>query len=572
MTIRRRFTISFSGIMAMFALNAGVYMWSNARRSVAMDELRNAITRQMLLNSVQLTFNDAQKQIGVMSQVATEAGAEGISDTERKAFSNRLSSAEAKIGEFRGLMRETPTVIAFQDSFGRLATSWRVFYNNFGVNQTKAIEELAIRGDPLSRQVIEELMPRVQAEENQRAESASNNFREASRISDDITLSVFIISTIVALIAAGLIARDVSRGLTALKAGAAALGAGDLDYRIRLNKQDELGDLANAFDQMSSHLAAARQDLTAAHLKEKQRSEDLANALDELKKTQDRLVVQQKLASLGTLTAGIAHEIKNPLNFVTNFAEILKSLIEDMRVSLNSQKQRIDPAEMEFIDETMRDMETNAAKIREHGKRADDIVRGMLMHSRGQGGEIQPADLNSLVSEYVKLAYHGLRAQDINFNVTIEEDYDASIGEVSVWPHDLSRVILNIANNGAYSADQKAKNPHVTGFKPILKVSTRRLAKSAEIRIRDNGDGIPKGIREKIFEPFFTTKPTGSGTGLGLSMSYEIVVQQHGGQIRVESQPGEYAEFIITLPLGVTLPVNQGAPAGAATLPARTNV
>jgi signal transduction histidine kinase len=547
MTIRRRFTLSFLGIMALFAFNAGVYVWSNARRSVAVEDLRRAITRQTLLSSIQLTFNDAQKQIGVLSQVASEAGAAGATPAEKAQFASQLDGARNNLAAFRILLQDTPTVVEFEKSFKDLSASWRVFYDNFGVNQTKAITELAIRGDPLTRLIAENLMPRVQTEETQRAESASQNFQTASRISDRITFSIFIVSTIVALIAAWLIARDITRGLTALKAGAAALGAGDLAYRISLNQQDELGDLASAFNDMSHRLGTAREQLTAAHDEEKRKGEALATALEELKKTQDRLLVQQKLASLGTLTAGIAHEIKNPLNFVTNFAEILRSLIGDLRASIASQKGVMDPDEVAFIEETLDDVGVNAAKIQEHGKRADDIVKGMLMHSRGQRGQIQPTNLNSLIPEYVKLAYHGLRAQDINFNVTIEEDYDPTIPVMNLVPHDLSRVILNIANNGAFAADQKAKRAG-GNFKPTLRIATLNLDDHVEIRMRDNGDGIPEEIRQKIFEPFFTTKPAGSGTGLGLSMSYEIVVQQHGGQIRVESEPGQYAEFIIALP------------------------
>jgi signal transduction histidine kinase len=546
-TIRRRFTVSFLGIMAMFAFNAGVYVWSNQRRAVAVEELQRAITRQTLLSSIQLAFNDAQKQIGVLSQVATAQDAAGATPGERAQFSAQLTTAQSNIAAFRSLLKDTPTIVDFQNSFRNLAASWRIFYDNFGINQAKAVTELAMRADPLSRHIVQDLLPRVQSEENRRAEAAGENFRSASRISDQITFSIFIVSAIVALIAAWLIARDVALGLTALKAGATAIGAGDLHHRINLNQKDELGDLAQAFDDMSAHLGAAREQLTTAHNQEKRKSEDLAVALEELKKTQDKLLVQQKLASLGTLTAGIAHEIKNPLNFVTNFAEILKSLVADIRTSLVSQKDRVDPDEYTFMEETLDDVTTNAAKIREHGKRADDIVKGMLMHSRGQKGQIQPTNLNSLVAEYVKLAYHGLRAQDVNFNLTIEEDYDKTIPEMNLVPHDISRVILNIANNGAFAADQKARREG-RQFKPTLRITTRNQANEVEIRMRDNGDGIPQSIRQKVFEPFFTTKPAGSGTGLGLSMSYEIVVQQHRGQIRVESEPGQFAEFIITLP------------------------
>ena len=547
MTIRRRFILSFLGIMTLFAFNAGVYVWSNGRRSAAVEDLRRAIQRQVLLSSVQLTVNDTQKQIGVLSQVASEAGAVGVSPAEKAQLAEQLGTAEKNVIAFRKLSGQSAIVAEFAETFEALSASWRVFYDNFGVNQTKAISELAIRAEPLSRSVIQELMPRLQVEQNQLAESAGENFRTASRISDQITFATLFFSAILALAVMWLVARDIARGLKALKEGAAKVGAGDLEYRIALLQRDELGDVARAFDDMSGHLGAARGQLTDAHEQEKRKGEALAIALEELKKTQDRLLVQQKLASLGALTAGIAHEIKNPLNFVTNFAEILKSLIADLRSSVNSQKSHMDPREFEFIEDTLGDIEVNATKIREHGKRADDIVKGMLMHSRGQRGQMQATNLNSLISEYVKLAYHGLRAQDINFNVTIDEDYDPEIPPLNVVPHDLSRVILNIANNGAFAADQKAKQC-IPGFRPTLRVSTRNLESQVEIRLRDNGNGISEDIRQKIFEPFFTTKPAGSGTGLGLSMSYEIVVQQHGGQIRVESEPGEYAEFIITIP------------------------
>ena len=548
MTIRRRFSLSFLGILTLFAFNVAVYSWSSQKRAAAVDDLRRAIQRQVLLSSVQLTLNDTQKHVSVLSQVATEAAASGASPADKAQFGKQLADAQASITDFRQLLNDhSPAVDDFASAFSQLSASWLVFYDNFGVNQTKAIAELAVRADPLSQRVIEDLMPKLQAEENQRANSASSNFHRSARISDQITFTIFLVSSAVALVLAFFLSRQMTGGLSALKAGAQALGGGDLGYRISLPGKDEMAELAVAFNEMGSSLHAAREELTQAHEAEIRKSDELTQALQQLKKAQDQLVVQQKMASLGTLTAGIAHEIKNPLNFVTNFAEISTTLVADIRDSLDSQKARIDPKELDYIQETLTDLDQNVAKIREHGKRADGIVKGMLMHSRGQRGQVQPVNLNSLVAEYVKLAYHGMRAQDINFNVTIEEDYDPGIPTMNVVTHDLSRVILNIANNACYAANAKAR---LVGndFKPTLRVTTRNGNEQVEIRIRDNGDGISEEIRQKIFEPFFTTKPTGSGTGLGLSMSYEIVVQEHKGQLRVDSRPGEYAEFIITLP------------------------
>jgi signal transduction histidine kinase len=210
-------------------------------------------------------------------------------------------------------------------------------------------------------------------------------------------------------------------------------------------------------------------------------------------------------------------------------------------------RERIEPKAVENILDLLDDLEKTTSKIQEHGKRADAIVRNMLMHSRGQAGDRQITNVNSLLSEYVKLAYHGMRAQNVDFNVTIQEDLDSSIEPISVVAHDLSRVFLNIGNNACYAAYEKRRRLGPT-FSPIVRVSTKNLGSSVQIGIRDNGSGIPEQIKERIFEPFFTTKPTGSGTGLGLSISYDIIVQQHNGQIRVDSEAEQYTEFVITLP------------------------
>jgi signal transduction histidine kinase/ligand-binding sensor domain-containing protein len=276
-------------------------------------------------------------------------------------------------------------------------------------------------------------------------------------------------------------------------------------------------------------------------------AQELAAKNDELVKTQEQLVMQEKLASLGSLTAAIAHEIKNPLNFVNNFAELSKELTQILKQDFGKQKDKIDPDSVQNIDDLLTDLEHNVTKITEHGKRADGIVRGMLLHSQGKSGERLSTDINILLDEYVHLAYHGLRAQDVSLNVSIKTDYDKSIGEIMVVPQNISRVFLNVINNACYAANEKKKKVPPP-FTPTVTVCSKNLDDKVEIRVRDNGIGIPKENLDKIFNPFFTTKPTGKGTGLGLSLSYDIVVKEHSGELKVESVAGEYSEFIIILP------------------------
>jgi signal transduction histidine kinase/ligand-binding sensor domain-containing protein len=278
-----------------------------------------------------------------------------------------------------------------------------------------------------------------------------------------------------------------------------------------------------------------------------ERTSELQRTLDNLKDTQNQLILSEKMASLGQLTAGIAHEIKNPLNFITNFAVLSHDLTMDLRKELAAERTHVDPNRAKEIEEVLNDLEQNVNKINEHGKRADSIVRGMLLHSRGKSGERQDTDLNALLAEYANLAYHGMRAQDQSFNVKIITDLDPTIGNVRVVPQDLSRAFLNIVNNACYAANDKRRQV-ANGFSPEVHVSAKNLGENVEIRIRDNGNGIPLAIREKVFNPFFTTKPAGVGTGLGLSLSYDIITQVHGGELSLKTEDGKFTEFIITLP------------------------
>jgi signal transduction histidine kinase len=283
--------------------------------------------------------------------------------------------------------------------------------------------------------------------------------------------------------------------------------------------------------------------------------EELQNALNELKSTQTQLIHAEKMASLGELTAGIAHEIQNPLNFVNNFSEVSNELIDEM----NEEFQKGDIKEGFAIAD---DIKQNLEKINHHGKRAGDIVKGMLQHSRTSPGQKQPTDINALADEYLRLAYHGLRAKDKSFNADFKTDFNPNLPKINVIPQDIGRVLLNLINNAFYAVAERQKN--LTGFqnlsgleetyKPTVTVSTKNLGERIEISVKDNGNGIPEEIKNKIFQPFFTTKPTGQGTGLGLSLSYDIV-KAHGGELKLETKEGEGlpagevgTEFIIILP------------------------
>jgi len=275
------------------------------------------------------------------------------------------------------------------------------------------------------------------------------------------------------------------------------------------------------------------------------RTKELSLSLEDLRTAQDRLVQTEKLASLGQLTAGIAHEIKNPLNFVNNFSALSGELIDELNDVLKSAP--LDDKVREEIDELTHMLKGNLEKVVQHGKRADSIVKNMLLHSREGSGEHRPADINAIVEESLNLAYHGARAEKSGFNITLQRDLDPAAGMIDLYPQEITRVFLNLIGNGFYAAT-KRKESGEEGFEPLLTASTKNLGNKVEIRIRDNGTGIPLEVKEKMFNPFFTTKPAGEGTGLGLSMSHDIVVKQHGGKIDVDTEPGVFTEFIITLP------------------------
>ncbi|HBN08879.1 MAG TPA: hypothetical protein DD435_09605, partial [Cyanobacteria bacterium UBA8530] len=374
-----------------------------------------------------------------------------------------------------------------------------------------------------------------------------------------ISFGAFLIFSILAY----LLVSRISKPLGTLSRFAVALAENDFKPlpehqaaidRIAAERRDEIGTLASSVISMQTalgdYLETIRRYNQELEHKVAERTEELhckngalQDSLDKLKETQNQLIVQEKLASLGALTAGIAHEIKNPLNFVNNFSKLSKDLLQELQEEI-AKKEGGDPEEISAL---IGDLTLNMSKIAEHGARADRIVKGMLQHARNNTGERQKTDLNGLLDEYVNLGYQGMRGQDSSFNLTFEKSYDPNVGLVNVVPQDFSRVVLNLVNNACYALQEKAKKQGEK-YVPLLKVTSLGKDDLVEIRIRDNGSGIPRSVLDQIFNPFFTTKPAGDGTGLGLSISYDIVTQGHGGTFAVDSQEGEFTEFLITLP------------------------
>jgi two-component system NtrC family sensor kinase len=299
-------------------------------------------------------------------------------------------------------------------------------------------------------------------------------------------------------------------------------------------QQQELRRINERKDELEAMVAARTAEIT-------QQKNELQETVKELQATQAQLIQQEKLASLGELTAGIAHEIQNPLNFVNNFSEVSMELIEEM-------EEEMAKGDMEEANAIAADIKQNLEKIRHHGKRADGIVKGMLQHSRASSNIKEPTNLNTIADEYFRLAYHGLRAKDKSFNAELVANLDPNLPLINIVPQDVGRVLLNMFTNAFYAVHQKQKT--IGGdFKPRVEVSTKVIGKEVEVIVRDNGSGIPDAIKDKIMQPFFTTKPAGEGTGLGLSLSYDIIVKAHKGHINIESKEGEGTAFIITLPL-----------------------
>ena len=394
--------------------------------------------------------------------------------------------------------------------------------------------------------------------------AANANVQEATRASTQailtgrtLLLAISAVSIGGALLISWLyIWRSLLRRLQTLSSWMRQMARGDLEAKVDIGGRDEVADMAAALEVFRRHaLEVQRLNLVERLAEELQgKNEELETVLADLRRAQDQIVMREKLAALGELTAGVAHEIRNPLNFVNNFSEVSEELLAEVQEILQEAGGELNADQQGLIQDIFQDLTSNLERIRTHGKRADRIVHDMLTMGRGGGGH-QPTDINNLLDEYANLAYHSARATNPDFQLALHRDFDPNVGEIEAIPHDLGRVFLNMVANACHATNDRrlageAPESSAEGYTPSLWLSTRRGENHVEIRLRDNGAGIPADVIDKIFNPFFTTKPTDQGTGLGLAISNDIV-RQHGGAISVQSEPGQFTEMTIELPIAL---------------------
>ena len=495
--------------------------------------VKNANSASKHFGDLKYWITDSAKTLFVRSQQNADA-AKARLDLDLKAIAPVDPAGVAAIGgevdTLTELARKAAEAYSSDDSAGGNALMQQA--QTHILNVDREIEQIVDRSE-------QHALARRDASMRQ-AETAVN-----------VSVAGGIITLVVALSLTALIVRSINAPLRRLEHSMAAITRGELDATIPPPCRVEIGAMASTLAMLRDSLIERdrlERDRQRAEAEIRAARDAAEAALTELKAAQANLIQAEKMASLGQLTAGIAHEIKNPLNFVNNFAALSTELLDELKQTTGSAVAALDSDGRAEAEEVMATLTGNLQKIIEHGNRADNIVKSMLEHSRGVTGERREVDLNGLVEEALNLAYHGARAQDQSFNITLEREFDGELRGMELAPQEMTRVFLNLFGNGFYAATKRARENGDASFRPTLTVATRDLGEAVEVRVRDNGTGIPPEIRDKLFQPFFTTKPTGKGTGLGLSISYDIITQQHGGTIEVDSEPGAFTEFTIRLP------------------------
>ena len=506
------------------------------------------VDRYRLLAELQADANIATELLGNAFTLSDAASVEPL----RERFESAVSRIERNLGALRDspVHAEIAPIFTRLEEFGTSKQSgFSLIYQELRLageqrallaqNQNEAVELVA---------EVDGLVVAAQAS----AQEATNASAQAILTGRIFLLAISVLSIVGAfLIAWLLVGKVLLTRIEMLAEWMRRMAGGDLEARVEVGGNDEVAEMAAALEIFRRHaLEVQRLNLVEKLAEDLQgKNTELEQAMIDLRLAQDQVVAQQKLASLGELTAGVAHEIRNPLNFVKNFSESSAELLTEMQETLEEGGDDLNEEQRNLIREISGDLHDNLERIRNHGDRANRIVHDMLMMSRGSG-EFQPADINNLLDEHARLAYHSARATDPNFQLDLRQDLDPELGELEVIPQDLGRVFLNIVSNACYATNEKqiAARQNGEDYYPTLNLTTRRDEGRVEISIRDNGNGMPPEVVEKIFNPFFTTKPTDQGTGLGLAISNDII-RQHGGVIRVNTEPGEFTEMLVELPL-----------------------
>ena len=468
----------------------------------------------------------------------------------RDRFQASVGAAERSLST----LAEGPTADALAPAFARLRDLGLAENGGFALRtQELALEsrqrDLLANNRQLATQLVDEVEGLVSAAGEQ-ALAATEASTQTISTGRALLLALNVLSVLGAVLIAWLfVGKVLLRRIEQLSNRMTAMADGDLEAEVEIEGRDEVADMARALEVFRRHALEVQRLNLVEKLAEELRgkNEQLEGALADLERAQDQMVAQEKLAALGELTAGVAHEIKNPLNFVKNFSEASQELLEELDETLKEAGEALNDEQRELLEEINQDLTENLGRIRHHGDRADRIVRDMLTMGR-DGGERQPTDLNALLSEHTQLAFHAARAADPDFQLTIDKDLDPNMGTVSVVAQDLSRVFLNMATNACYAVNER-REASGGDYQPTLRLATKRFDDRFEVVIRDNGSGIPQDVVDKIFNPFFTTKPTDKGTGLGLALSSDIV-RQHGGDIKVETEADSFTQMTVSIPLG----------------------
>jgi signal transduction histidine kinase len=539
-SIRARLIFLSILLLAILAVSSALLIRELTRDSQSLAEEATLVSIVRNANSASKHFGDLKYWVtdSAVSQLARSqqaaADAKARLDSDLKAVSAVDPALVASIGGEVGIMTE-------------LARQAGEAYSSDDSSAGNTLLEKAKSHVLKVDNEIERIVDRVEQEAAARRDASASQAQLAVRLAVVGGIGALAL----AILFTALTVRSITIPLKQLERGMAAITHGELDVPLPKAGGDEIGAMTRTLGMLRDSLVE-RGRLE----RERQRAEaevraarDAAEAaLHELKAAQANLIQAEKMASLGLLTAGIAHEIKNPLNFVNNFAGLSVELLDELKEEAAPALASLEVKKRGDVDDVFDLLTGNLERIVEHGKRADNIVKSMLAHSREGSGKREIVDLNAIVEESLNLAYHGARAHDPNFSVTLERAYDSDIPPLELVPQDMTRVLLNLFGNGFYAANKRRQEVGDGPFEPILTVTTRDLGEAVEVRVRDNGVGISAEIKDKLFQPFFTTKPPGEGTGLGLSISYDIVTHEHGGAIKVASEVGAFTEFIVRLP------------------------